>query len=525
MSNNQDSSLSCKEYQTSVPLTKSDFHLHTEFGIRNQTGRTLYMMSGSGKVTIIPYVGSYRDESRVDNGIAISYIQRDIGLPDKYNAVRDISIDDNLARVDLFINNSRLHRLGNGGTYIDTPYYVAELGFVISFNSNLDVLKQAHPGFRNSVPTYIASALKRTPQEVPGAAPLYIIANSHNTSINKLYVIINDSVCTVNVGHDFSTNELLDIYVANVSGDVLRYHMLTKAGFVSISEPAKNAFCIWGIDKNAVYKRFVSIKDEKAKLLSVSEVDDRIADALREANEKIAQLEKEASTEHDRNELLVKERDNYKKQVTEINESAKQTHEQEMLQLKAEITKKETEAKRTQLEFEERTRRAEEDAARLKREDDERRRKYEDDVREAKSREERAQREHEDRVRRLEEDLREAKLREEREERLHDERMRQMADEAEKRKNEYDEAIRLSKLQEERDKQLNGVRSSRWAVVDTVVKSLAAIATAGISLYAAMHSSQTVIQQQKADVTTSWIKTIASVASAACSIFTVVKRL
>ena len=539
MSINQDSSYNYKTEQTDIDLWEPNFDSYTEFGIRNLTGRTIFVMSGSGKVTKIPYVGSSRDESRNDNCVIINAIQKEKGMPDANRVYQDIDSTKNRTLETVTVWNKQLRRLNDSGEYLDTPRYVAQFGFVVAFVSDLNILKRAHPGFRNSVTEYVVNALKRIPEGTAGAAPLYIVANSHNRNINKIYAIINNTLCTVNVGHDLAADEAVDIYVFNGLEQVLKYRMLTSKGFVDLAEPDKNSFCIWGKDKDAVYKRLAEIKSKQAKLLTEAEVQDRITDALEEANVKIAQLEKNLGIERESKSSLAKECENYKKQISEINESAKQTHEQEMLRMKAEITKKENEARERQLEFEEkarqaeanaarakesaerdkrdheeRMRRCEEEAARKKREDEERCRQYKEELHQAELREERAKNEHEDRIRDYNERLQRAKEDADREQRRHEERMR-----------EYEDRLQQVKLQAEQNKQESSNRDTKWSTFGTVAKTVAAVATAGISVYAAVHGYRSSLAQRRAEAVSGWLKSLATAASAACSIFLVWKKI
>ena len=518
MSKNQDSSVIRNETLSSIPLVQDYLVFHAEYGIKNFTGKTLYILHGTGEVSKVPYLGQYTDEfgQRLNNnGVQIQFIRKGRNDPDKSGNIRGVADKKDRTLVDIFVSNDKLGKVNSNGEYIDTPYYVAEFGFVISFNSSLDVLRRAHPGLHNSISNYVANALRRIPEGTSGAAPLYIIANSHNTSINRIYLIINDSICTVKVGHDFAAKESLDIYVSNGSGDILKYSMLTSAGFVDLAEPAENAFCIWGVNKDAVYKRLMKNQNDRSKLLTESEVNDRIAKALEEANAKITQYEAELKNERTRYSLLQKERDTYKTQLDEVNENAKKTFEQNMLERKEAIATKEAETKQIQLEaearirqaeesatrnkqeHEERMRRYDEDAAklkaeteRLKAENDERSRRYDEDLRQAKLREERERQEHEDRVRRYEEDLRKAKLREEEEERRYKERMQQAEAEAARQKAEseercrrYEEELRRKKVEEEQEKQKNSNRNKWWEYIAIAAKALGTIITTAASIF------------------------------------------
>ena len=507
MSKNQDSSVIRNETLSSIPLVQDYLVFHAEYGIKNFTGKTLYILHGTGEVSKVPYLGQYTDEfgQRLNNnGVQIQFIRKGRNDPDKSGNIRGVADKKDRTLVDIFVSNDKLGKVNSNGEYIDTPYYVAEFGFVISFNSSLDVLRRAHPGLHNSISNYVASALRRTPEGTSGAAPLYVIANSHNTSINQIYLIINDSICTAKVGHDFTANESLDIYVSNGSGDILKYSILTSAGFG-----------IWGVNKDAVYKRLMKNQNDRSKLLTESEVNDRIAKALEEANAKITQYETELKTERTRYSLLQKERDTYKTQLDEVNENAKKTFEQNMLERKEAIATKEAETKQIQLEadarirqaeesatrskqeHEERMRRYDEDAAklkaeteRLKAENDERSRRYDEDLRQAKLREERERQEHEDRVRRYEEDLRKAKLREEEEERRYKERMQQAEAEAARQKAEseercrrYEEELRRKKVEEEQEKQKNSNRNKWWEYIAIAAKALGTIITTAASIF------------------------------------------
>ena len=115
MSISQDSSYNYKTEQTDIDLWEPNFDSYTEFGIRNLTGRTIFVMSGSGKVTKIPYVGSSRDESRNDNCVIINAIQKEKGMPDANRVYQDIDSTKNRTLETVTVWNKQLRRLNDSG--------------------------------------------------------------------------------------------------------------------------------------------------------------------------------------------------------------------------------------------------------------------------------------------------------------------------------------------------------------------------------------------------------------------------
>ena len=57
MSKNQDSSVIRNETLSSIPLVQDYLVFHAEYGIKNFTGKTLYILHGTGEVSKAPYLG------------------------------------------------------------------------------------------------------------------------------------------------------------------------------------------------------------------------------------------------------------------------------------------------------------------------------------------------------------------------------------------------------------------------------------------------------------------------------------
>ena len=530
------------ETSRDVPIEQKYLNTYVEFGIQNQTGKKVYLLLGTGAIITVPYTGGYTPSYLENAGLRVEYVAKIGHDYDSFNKVQEVRDNRNRTDVNIFIKNAEFLKQASDGSYIDTPVYVEEFGFVASFSNDPNVLRRAHPKFSKTIADCIADALKPKKDEVCSAAPFYIMANSHNRSLQHLYVSINGTLCAVDIQHIFEAPEMLEIYIRDASGVTNRQSVPENSRFVKVSDGDADSFCIWGTDRDSVYKRMTEVRDKQLNSLSQAEVEDKITRSLEDANAKIASLTSGLRTEQERTKILAKERDNYKKVVEDINKSSKQTHEQEMMQHAKELKEMEMEAKRAEQEHEEQMRKAKEKAERekaeMERDAAEAKRKYEDRVRDAereaerrKEDAERLKREHVERCSKLEEELTKTKLDAEREaerrkedaERLkreHVERCSKLEEEltktkldAEKDKRAYEERTRRVEQEAQAKKAKSESEDSKWKAIGSIAKTTLAVVTTVATVVGGIMTWRHQQALQRAAAMGGWIKTAATVAS------------
>ena len=186
------------EMQTCSPLVQSESGWYRETLIENHTGVPIFAMQADGDIQEIPplYSGAaYGQRVLVKQIRRVGLVTRDPGIFSGRATVNS----PKYPRVDVEVAATKL-AIG--------PIFIKEAGLALAFEKDVPRLREENyldPDFcNNKITDFAVDFLNRG-----YPAPMLVIGNCHDTTIDFLHIEINGMVVSIKLNHDLNTKEEL----------------------------------------------------------------------------------------------------------------------------------------------------------------------------------------------------------------------------------------------------------------------------------------------------------------------------
>lgn len=200
-----DPQIKVAECNSAMPFDDSDADLFISSGVYNYSGQSIYVRTNGATYTIPPRPNGNDVKRHVLVKAWIRHGQASV--PSAYMANKISHRDQGREfRIEIPVE-----------VLVQGPYFEPHARISMAFENDLAILEQTDPHSS----AYVGVALHEITQRFfgddrSGPVPMLVLANCHNTSINTLYVVINNKICQVRVAHDPDRPETLRFALDNV---------------------------------------------------------------------------------------------------------------------------------------------------------------------------------------------------------------------------------------------------------------------------------------------------------------------
>ena len=312
------------DFQTHAPLPQMESGWHRETLIENHMNKPIFVMQATGDIL---EVAPLYKSSHFGQRVLVKQIQR-VGLPQS-----DVGIISGRPTI-ASPKNSRSDFEVTAKQLSFGPVYIKEVGLALAFEHDLPRLREENyldPEFCNNRITDVA--IDYIDRGHP--APMLILGNCHDETINFLHVEINGMVASIKLRHDLGAAEELRFLVnRNDSHTPWRVTDLNWAK-MSVMETTigKNKWII-GTDIEKVHLKVQEKLAEQSTRLTKAEVSSQIQEQTAAIQQKLTDTE--AVTDNIRKELRLTKDElaNTKLELSRANDISRGTFEQQQLAMK-----------------------------------------------------------------------------------------------------------------------------------------------------------------------------------------------
>jgi hypothetical protein len=334
---------------THTPLLQTSADAHREYTISNFSRRTLYIMTPNEEVYSIPSKPVlFMNDNRDSGCVRISVIDKVVGVPDSRGIITTVANDYNRIMKTTRVAASSLF---SDSTHA-IPYYIEEANVVICFDNDPKLMRNAHPVLRVKYHTEFVDALKESIGS-GSSTPLVITANSWDESVNTVYLAVFNEIVAIPVGHERSEDEHVTIAFNNfgVGRAFRRVRFRDESLFKEYQcDTVRKLMCSTNKDDVVEYINKQRLLEQET--LTPAQIKQEIALAVKDKEDLLSQANKTIENLRKQLELTQNERNNYKTELTRVNDEAKETSEQRKLKLRDSIAQKEYETATAKIEAE-----------------------------------------------------------------------------------------------------------------------------------------------------------------------------
>lgn len=325
---------SCIRYETPLPMDTNLMGLHIELGIKNFTGEELTVMVPNGRTYTVDPIAQVRDPN--------PRVQAEMIVRDHYNHAYAITNGKN----DLLVSTINFQELNNG------PVVLTEFNLIISLSRHAPLLMNYNVFNEEYYNRKLLEEIHKYWYQPGYNSPICIVANCHNTSIEYLYMVVNDTILKYRLIHDCTQAE-------NLHFNVNAYNGWRKLEFQNLDWEKLNFSTVevgnstWVISTNFdLISKYLDDKRTKdnSKLLK-SDVDAFVNTATQTYQQEIAVLKDQLANASKEIEILKKALGNTKTELDGVNEGYKRSFEQQMWEQKGNNLKEEAELLREKRMF------------------------------------------------------------------------------------------------------------------------------------------------------------------------------
>ncbi len=210
------------------------------------------------------------------------------------------------------------------------PVYLSVLGLFVGSSEHIAYMKENHPLSAESQSRMLAKAVADIYSK--GCyAPITILINSHDNTLNQYHVIVNDRLATVPVTHDESKPERILVYY-NIGGRNTHF-VLEEVDFTQnvITPIVFSVPWIMGRDRNAVQEQYNKSQMEDQKKFTDAEFKDRFNTATAEVQQELADAKTKISRLEQDLKLAQESLATTKLELDHANSGARASYEQQVL--------------------------------------------------------------------------------------------------------------------------------------------------------------------------------------------------